>query len=259
MSDQEHLFIPLYPRGRPTSTEVCALVDEVFILTKAVDTSRSLEPPMSGAELRTSADRPTDEVLLERFVTYLRRTGRRLTDPTVLVIPWRARVDHELRRTLMSLAVKLPFINTESTTPCVLFFEDPVAALDFEDYARRDGTVIGSLHRGGIWYTDYGNFFLLSWQPTARLKVLAARLLHNLLQPERAIPSSAPTNCQSTIPPPSSPPRTAPARTVRSPSVVPVSPLTQRPSVSNSRAPSGEKDPVPSGAGPDDPRSKRRL
>ncbi len=181
------MLIPLYPRGRPASHAVNSVLEEVLILA-GVDVQRSIEPPMSEVEF-TLVSRPTDDVLLDRFMTHARRSVRHLTEETMLVLSWRFRADYELKRTLTWLALKLDFrIKTGQQSRHILVVEDHEAAVDFEDYAKRDGSVLGKLHQGGIWCTDYGRFFLVSWQPTVPRKTLASRL-KNLLTSERSFPS----------------------------------------------------------------------
>lgn len=181
------MLIPLYPRGLPASPETSSILEELLVLA-GVDVSRSIEPPMSEVEFNPGC-RPSDEVLLDRFTPHARCSVRHLTEETILVLPWRIRADHELKRTLTWLASQLNFrIKTGQQARHVLVVEDHEAAMDFEDYAKRDGSVLGKLHQGGIWCTDYGRFFLVSWQSTVPRKVLASRL-KNLLTSDRSFPS----------------------------------------------------------------------
>lgn len=181
------MLIPLYPRGRLASPETNSILEELLVKAD-MDVKRSMEAPLTPQELKPGC-RPSDEVLLERFINHVRFSVKHLTEETILVLPWRIRADHKLELTLIWLASQLNFrIKTGQKSRHVLVVEDHEAAVDFEDYAKRDGFVVGKLHQGGIWCTDYGRFFLVSWQPTVPRKALASRL-KNLLTSERSFPS----------------------------------------------------------------------
>ncbi|HWQ99531.1 MAG TPA: hypothetical protein VN397_01635 [Candidatus Methylomirabilis sp.] len=130
---------------------------------------------MSGVE-QASRLRPGDDVLFGRFIAHARRSVRVLNEPTILVFPWRVSVDYGLRQTLALLSEKLSVVETGYASRNVLILQDHESAFDFESYARRDGVILGKLHQGGIWLTDWGRFLLITWHPTLPRAEIGKRL-----------------------------------------------------------------------------------
>lgn len=174
------MFIPVYPRGRPRDGGLREILEEALVKAN-VDVQRSIEPPMSAFELQSGADRPSDDVILERFVAYAHRAYRNVTDTPLPILPWRPRADHALRSALTFLTGQLPFLSNDRMAKHILLIEDAGAAIDFEQCRQRDGALLGALHQGGLWCTDYGQFFFITWSPTVTRADLGKRLESFLL------------------------------------------------------------------------------
>lgn len=210
------MYIPFYPLGRPGTSRMRDALDEVLILSGMVDSARSIEPPLAVTEERP-ASRPSDEVVLKRFLVYAERATRYLSsdDEAFLTLPWRAGSGGRLPKILLSLVVlRLKGLAGGEAARHLIYIENAAAAVDFEKHMAQTGHLVGQLHQGGIWFTDFGHFFILSWLPTVAPKVLAARL-GNML---KGVVLAAPPESQLSIPPPPSVPigtstRTAPPRT----------------------------------------------
>lgn len=200
------MFIPIYPRGRPQEGELREILEEIFVKA-GVDQTRSIEPPMSSYELGSVVSRLSDDAIVERFVIYAQRTHRDVMDDLLPVIPWRARTDHVahgLHRFLQPLVEKLTFLPTGRMAKYVLLLEDIEGVVTFQKYSNEgNGTVLGEIHRGGVWNTENGQFFLLTWSPTVTRMHLGKRL-GAFLDSDRAFFASQKQS--SPLPPPPSVP-----------------------------------------------------
>lgn len=186
----EKAFVPFKVFGDPVG-DAEKVLEAVCI--KAVGHpayQRAVNFPAASREISSPGTRPEEEILVERFINYAKRTYRNASDTPLLCVAYRGGWKG-FSRTLKMLKDGLPYLDlhglnttedasAESTN--VLILENTEAVSQFQREVEMLGTLHGAILSGGILRTPRrGLFFIVTHNPSIQPEALG-RLLRTFLE-----------------------------------------------------------------------------